>query len=126
MGFSNIAKHKYSWTLNRIGCVYLKVNRWYLNKIRRKKKYLNIMYQIKCIIKRCYLLHKLIDVNILQSIAKDSCSRIAIFSSSLPWLIKRFDTHQLLVPTNWLVEFLALLVPLFTRPTIWTLRWQSK
>ena len=38
MGFSNIAKHKYSWVLNRIGCVYLKVNRWYLNKIRRKKK----------------------------------------------------------------------------------------
>ena len=27
MGFSNIAKHKYSWALNRIGCVYLKVNR---------------------------------------------------------------------------------------------------
>ena len=38
MGFSNIAKHKYSWALNRIGCVYLKVNRWYLNKIRCKKK----------------------------------------------------------------------------------------
>ena len=25
MGFSNIVKHKYSWALNRIGCVYLKV-----------------------------------------------------------------------------------------------------
>ena len=22
MGFSNIAKHKYSWVLNKIGCVY--------------------------------------------------------------------------------------------------------
>ena len=42
MGFSNIAKHKYSWALNIIRCVYLKVNRWYLNKIRCKKKYLNI------------------------------------------------------------------------------------
>ena len=38
MGFSNIAKHKCSWVLNRIWCVYLKVNRWYLNKIKCKKK----------------------------------------------------------------------------------------
>ena len=38
MSFSNIAKHKYSWALNGIGCVCLKVNRWYLNKIRCNKK----------------------------------------------------------------------------------------
>ena len=38
MGFSNIAKHKYSWTLNIIRCVYLKVNRWYLNKNLSVKK----------------------------------------------------------------------------------------
>ena len=38
IGFSNIVKQKYSWFLNRIECVYLKVNRWYLNKIRCKKK----------------------------------------------------------------------------------------
>ena len=38
MGFSNIAKHKHSWVLNRIGCVYLKVNRWYLNKIKCNKE----------------------------------------------------------------------------------------
>ena len=43
--FSNISKHKFSWALNRIGCVYLKVNRWYLNKIRcNKKKYPNNVY----------------------------------------------------------------------------------
>ena len=42
MGFSNIGKHKYSWVLNIIRCVYLKVDRWYLNKIRcDKKKYPN-------------------------------------------------------------------------------------
>ena len=43
MGFSNIGKHKYSWVLNIIRCVYLKVDRWYLNKIRceKKKKYPN-------------------------------------------------------------------------------------
>ena len=38
MGFSNIGKHKYSWVLNIIRCVYLKVDRWYLNKIRCDKK----------------------------------------------------------------------------------------
>ena len=43
MGFSNIDKHKYSWVLNIIRCMYLKVDRWYLNKIRcDKKKYPNI------------------------------------------------------------------------------------
>ena len=42
MGFSNIGKHKYSWVLDVIRCVYLKVDRWYLNKIRcDKKKYPN-------------------------------------------------------------------------------------
>ena len=42
MGFSNIAKHKYSWALNIIRSVYLKVNRWYLHKVRcDKKKYPN-------------------------------------------------------------------------------------
>ena len=34
MGFSNITEHKYSWALNIIRCVYLKVNMWYLNKIK--------------------------------------------------------------------------------------------
>ena len=38
MGFPNIVKHKYSWVLNKIRCVFLKVNRWYLNKIRCNKK----------------------------------------------------------------------------------------
>ena len=38
MSFSNIGKHKYSWVLNIIRCVYLKVDRWYLNKIRCDKK----------------------------------------------------------------------------------------
>ena len=38
MGFSNIAKNKYYWALNIIRCVYLKVNSWYLNKIRCRKK----------------------------------------------------------------------------------------
>ena len=38
MGFSNIDKHKYSWVLNIIRCVHLKVDRWYLNKIRCDKK----------------------------------------------------------------------------------------
>ena len=38
MGFSNIGKHKYSWVLNIIRCVYLKVGRWYLNKIMCDKK----------------------------------------------------------------------------------------
>ena len=38
MGFSNIGKHKYSWVLNIIRCVYLNVNRWYLNKIKCDKK----------------------------------------------------------------------------------------
>ena len=43
MGFSNIGKHKYSWVLNIIRYVYLKVGRWYLNKIMcdKKKKYPN-------------------------------------------------------------------------------------
>ena len=42
MGFSNIDKYKYSWVLNIIRGVYLKVDRWYLNKIRcDKKKYPN-------------------------------------------------------------------------------------
>ena len=48
MGFSNIGKYKYSWVLNIIRCVYLKVGRWYLNKImcdkkikKNKKKYPN-------------------------------------------------------------------------------------
>ena len=41
----NIGKHKYFWVLNIIRCVYLKVNRWYLNKIRsdKKKKYPNTL-----------------------------------------------------------------------------------
>ena len=38
MGFSNIGKHKYSWILNIIRCVYLKVDKWYLNKIRCDEK----------------------------------------------------------------------------------------
>ena len=38
MGFPNIVKHKYSWVLNIIRCVFLKVNRWFLNKSRRNKK----------------------------------------------------------------------------------------
>ena len=46
MSFSNIGKHKYSWVLNIIRCVYLKVDRWYLNKIRcdKKKKYPNTLH----------------------------------------------------------------------------------
>ena len=38
MGFSNIGKHKYSWVLNIIRYVYLKVGRLYLNKIMCDKK----------------------------------------------------------------------------------------
>ena len=41
-GLFNIGKHKYSWVLNIIRCVYLKVDRWDLNKMRcDKKKYPN-------------------------------------------------------------------------------------
>ena len=36
--WTRIMGHKYSWALNRIACVYLKVNRYNLNKIRCKNK----------------------------------------------------------------------------------------
>ena len=50
MDFSNISKHKYSWVSNIIRCVYLKVDRWYLNKIRcDKKKYPNISHVLRSV-----------------------------------------------------------------------------
>ena len=55
MGFSNIGKYKYSWVLNIIRGVYLKVDRWYLNKIRcDKKKYPNNNFMKFLLRKRNY------------------------------------------------------------------------
>ena len=64
MSFSNIGKHKYSWVLNIIRCVYLKVDRWYLNKIRCDKKkstlthfILHILIKKNTHISRCKIVH---------------------------------------------------------------------